>query len=126
MASTTESSSRTIGTVAAAPAGNVRLRDSLTGQLGEVLSNALKDLTSLEVRTLTLAPNAGDEGTGQLRARTRIGIDGDTDQSIPLLSSGEPDEALWRLHTEAVAQARKDRAATLESVMALVHELSKR
>lgn len=123
-----------ISNVPAAPAATkpVRLGDTLIGQLGSLLSRALSDATSLEVRTYTseaadssLANNDNPLVTGtRLRAFTRVDVDGDHAQCIPLRQSGEPDDVLWKLHVEAVAAAREDRAKTIASAIALLKELS--
>ena len=109
----------------------VRLGDGLMAKLGALLSKALDDVTSIEVRTFTSdAADAGLAGSGdpltantRLRAFTRIAVDGDTKICVPLRASGEPDEALWKLHTEAVASARDDRAKAIASAIAVVKEL---
>src|SRR6478752_5598861 len=119
----------TIGSsVAARP---TRLGDGLTAKLGALLTKALEDVTSIEVRTFTSeATDAALASTGdplvsntRLRAFTRIAVDGDTQICIPLRASGEPDEALWKLHAEAVAGAREDRAKAIASAIAIVKEL---
>lgn len=105
--------------------------DGLMVQLVAVLSKALNDVSSLEVRTFTSeAADAALAATGdplagrtKLRAFTRISVDGDTQICVPLRPTGEPDEALWKLHSEAVASARDDRAKTIASVIAIVKEL---
>lgn len=109
-----------------------RLGDGLFAQLGSLLSRALADATSLEVRTYTSeSADANFAGAGdplvantRLRAFTRIAIDGDLAQGVPLRQSGEPDEALWKLHLEGVNAAREDRARTIASTIALVKELA--
>ena len=111
-----------------------RIGDSIMGQLGELLTHALRNAASLEVRTYTnesadtALATEGDplvEGT-RLRAFTRISMDGDTQQCIPLRASGETDDALWALHNAAVDQARRDRAASVEAAIAVLKELSGR
>lgn len=111
-----------------------RLGDLLTSQLGTLLGDALTDATSLEIRTFTSeAQDAALAGSDdplaehtRLRAFTRIAMDGDTQQCIPLLASGEPDAVLWSLHSDAVDQARKDRAASVDLVISTLAELAKR
>ena len=111
-----------------------RLGDTLMGQLGALLSKALADVTSLEVRTFTsetadtsLAAS-GDPlvANTRLRAFTRLAIDGDTEQCIPLRATGEPDDALWKLHAEAVAQAREDRHRAIAAAISTLKELAGR
>jgi hypothetical protein len=118
-----------IGTsVATRPA---RLGDGLMAKLGALLSKALEDVSSIEVRTFTsevadatLAATGDPLGANaRLRAFTRIAVDGDTQICVPLRASGEPDEALWKLHAEAVAGAREDRAKAIAAAIAIVKEL---
>ncbi len=107
------------------------LSDSLLGKLGELLSKAITDAAVLEVRTFTSdAEDSALAGSGdpletntRLRAFTRVAIDGDTQVCVPIGKNGEPDEVMWKLHCESVAQARADRAATIESTIALIKEL---
>ena len=123
----------TIGTTPVAAKPN-RLGDTLMGQLGSLLSKALADATSVEVRTFTSEATApplaltGDPLTANIRLRafTRIAIDGDTQLCIPLRASGEPDEVLWKLHNEAVAQAREDRSKTIAATISALKELAGR
>jgi hypothetical protein len=129
----TTQSTPTIGSTIT-PAKDTRLLDTLTSQLGALLSKALTDASSLEVRTFTsLHADSELAHTGdplvdntRLRAFTRIAMDGDTQQCIPLQASGEPDKALWALHTEAVDQARRDRAASVDAAIAILKELAGR
>ena len=116
---------------ASAGARPARVGDGLLAKLGALLSKALEDVTSIEVRTFT--SDAGDATLAtsgdplvahtKLRAFTRVAIDGDTQICVPLRAGGEPDEALWKLHTEAVAAAREDRAKTIAAAIAVVKEL---
>jgi hypothetical protein len=122
-----------IGTVTPV-SSSARLGDSLTARLGEVLSQALADVSVLEVRTYTsnaddaVLAKVGDpiEENTRLRAFTRVSMDGDTSVCLPLLASGEPDEALWKLHNEIVKQARADRAATVSTAISLLASLTGR
>jgi hypothetical protein len=125
--------SSSIGAAPVAGKSN-RFGDSLMGQLAELLTKALANSTTLEVRTFTAEVSesslakTGDplEANTRLRAFTRVAIDGDTETCIPLLANGEPDETLWRLHREAVDQARADRAASIDATIAAIRELSGR
>lgn len=122
-------STPTIGVSSSKP---VRVSDSIMTQLGDLLVKALADATSLEVRTFT--SEAGDTALAttddplvdntRLRAFSRIAMDGDTQQCIPLRASGEPDEALWTLHCEAVDQARRDRAASVDAAISALEQLA--
>ncbi len=120
-----------IGTTPAVAKPN-RLGDTLLGQLGVLLSRALQDASSLEVRTFTSdAADSALATTGdplvantRLRAFTRVAMDGDTQLCVPLRATGEPDEALWKLHSEAVSQAREDRAKIIAVVISALKELA--
>lgn len=128
-----KASSTTIGTVTPA-SSSTRLADSLTAKLGKLLAEAIADASVLEVRTYTSTADDADlaqegdplEKHTRLRAFTRVAMDGDTSVSVPLLASGEPDEGLWKLHSEIVAQARADRAATLATAISLLSSLTGR
>ena len=84
-------------------------------QMGSFLKKAIEDASQLEVTTYTTEDMRGIEYKGgkfegevQLRAKTVIKIDGDTDILVPL-SDGEIDAAMWAVHLEAVKQAQESR-----------------
>lgn len=106
------------------PASNVS--DSLrkfTDKLSEYLSKALDDATSLEVFTY-VAENMKDVtyengkfgGGAQLRAMTRVNIDGDTLVCIPE-KDGEVDTAVWDIHVEMLKQAQASRAELMKTLV---------
>ncbi len=109
-----------------------RLGDTLMTQFGELLIKTLADISVLEVRTFTSEASesslaaTGDplQANTRLRAFTRIALDGDTQICVPLLANGEPDQVLWKLHGEAVTQARADRATSLATVIATLEKLT--
>lgn len=109
-----------------------RLGDALIGQLATLLGKGLSDAANVEVRTYTseagapALPPTGDPlaSNVRLRAYTRLAIDGGTQICIPLRASGEPDDALWKLHSEAVAQARADRDKAIASTIAALKALA--
>ena len=114
-------------------AGTAGRVGSVADRLSELLAQAIADAAVLEVRTYTNeggdpsdADPLGADSKSRLRSFTRISLDGDTQVCVPVRADGEPDEKLWRLHQEAVAQARADRAATLESAQAMVRGLTGR
>jgi hypothetical protein len=128
MANDSVASVPSIGSGAAARPARL---DGLTAKLGALLSKALEDVSSIEVRTFTsetadtALASSGDPlvANTRLRAFTRIAVDGDTQICVPLRAGGEPDEALWKLHAEAVAGAREDRAKAIASAIAILKEL---
>lgn len=96
------------------------------------LGKAVEDAMTLEVRTYvssnTGAAAAVDRETlareGDLRAFTRIMIDGDIDVIVPE-RDGAVDTTLWNLHVEVVKQAQAARAETLKIVMSSISGLIK-
>jgi hypothetical protein len=99
--------------------------ESLQGfvnKLGEFLSNALEDASSLEVATYVsdnMAEVKYEKGAftgGKLRALTHIKIDGDTMICVPE-EEGEVDTALWQIHMDMVQQAQASRAELLKTAI---------
>jgi len=122
-----EAEPATEGTITKAPAGG-SLNDSLTklvSKLGEYLSKALDDATSLEVSTYVaddmnnVAYEAGKFSGAQLRAVTRINLDGDTIVCVPE-KDGEVDTAVWNIHLEMVKTAQSNRADLMKTIVGAV------
>jgi hypothetical protein len=100
--------------------------DALRGfvsKLGEKISQALDDLTSLEVRTYVARDMAKVGVTkenqllgAELRAYTRISFDGDTSVCVPE-RDGEVDTALFDIHLRMVEQAQAARAELLKTIV---------
>jgi hypothetical protein len=92
------------------------------GKLGDFLSKALDDATSLEVSTYvsedmsTVKYENGQFTGAKLRALTHIKIDGDTLICVPE-EEGEVDTALWKVHMEMLEQAQASRAELLKTVV---------
>ena len=91
------------------------------------LTQAVEDAATLEVRTYvssnpSLAAGV-DRATlaqqGDLRAFTRIRIDGDMDVIVPE-RDGTVDTVLWNLHVELVKQAQANRAEMLKGVLSTI------
>jgi len=94
-----------------------------TDKLSDYLSKALDDATSLEVFTYVAQEmkdvtyeNGRFSGGAQLRAMTRISIDGDTLVCIPE-KDGEVDTAVWGIHLEMVKQAQASRAELMKTIV---------
>ncbi len=95
---------------------------SFVEKLGNYLSQALDDATSLEVSTY-VADDLGDvkyangkyDGA-RLRAMTRINIDGDTLVCVPE-KDGEVDTAIWNIHLEMVKSAQENRAELIKTMV---------
>jgi hypothetical protein len=91
-------------------------------KLGEYLSKALDDATSLEVYTyvaddLAAVGYQGGKFSGaQLRAMTRVNIDGDTLVCVPE-KDGEVDTAVWNIHAEMVKQAQASRSELMKTIV---------
>jgi hypothetical protein len=91
-------------------------------RLGEFLSKALDEATSLEVSTYVSEDMGnvhyadGRFSGARLRALTRIEIDGDTLICVPE-TDGEVDTALWKIHLDMVQQAQVSRAELLKTVV---------
>jgi hypothetical protein len=91
-------------------------------KLSEYLSKALDDATSLEVYTYvaddltSVGYQAGRFSGAQLRAMTRVNIDGDTLVCVPE-KDGEVDTAVWSIHAEMVKQAQASRSELMKTIV---------
>ena len=91
-------------------------------KMGDFLSKALDDATSLEVSTYVSDNIAeveyanGKFSGAKLRALTVIKIDGDTLLCVPE-ENGEVDTSLWKVHMEMLEQAQASRAELLKAVV---------
>lgn len=93
----------------------------------DALRRAVSDVLSLEVTTYAgdcdgaRAAAAGDAtGPASPKAYTCCKIDGDTVLCVPVDEHGAVDTELWRIHEDAVAKARQQRADTLRLLLSLV------
>lgn len=108
-------------------AGENPLRE-FADKLGQYLSKALDDATSLEVTTyiaddMSAAEYENGKMKGaQLRAFTRISIDGDTIVCLPK-KDDEVDTAVWEIHLQMVKQAQESRAELMKTVVAAASSL---
>ena len=109
-----------------------RFSENILGRLGALLSKAVEDAASIEVRTYTSgSADTALAGTGdpvtqnmRLRAFTRAAIDGDTETCIPLKADGTVDDAVWEIHKEATAAARVDRARAIDATISAVQKIA--
>ncbi len=91
-------------------------------KLGEYLSKALDDATSLEVSTYVaddmsnVKYESGKYVGARMRAMTRVNIDGDTLVCVPE-KDGEVDTAVWNIHLEMVKQAQASRADLMKTIV---------
>jgi len=125
-----------VGTMAAVDYGLGDTLASLRGglqqlgsKLGDFLSQALDDATSLEVSTYVsdnIAAVKYEKGqfTGaRLRALTRVNIDGDTIVCVPE-EDGEVDIELWNVHLQMLQQAQASRSELLKTAVSAVTGLT--
>ena len=108
-----------------------RFSENVLGRLGALLSKALEDAASIEVRTYTSAADGAVAANGdaltqnmRLRAFTRAAIDGDTEVCVPLKADGAVDDALWEIHRDATASARADRARAVDAAISAVQKIA--
>lgn len=105
--------------------GNVQ---ELINKLMETLKQVMDDITSLEIKTYVSDDVSGakyEKGeftNAQLRAVTRISLDGDVLNVVPE-SGGELDRALWEVHLAMVQQAQANRAEMLKTAVSLLGSL---
>lgn len=89
----------------------------------DTLGNIASDAASLEVRTFVSNTSSAVAVTedifakAELRAWTRIKIDGDIDVCVPQVD-GQVDTTLWALHVELVKQAQTHRAEMIKMMLA--------
>jgi len=116
---------------ASAPEAQVGVVDSLkgfVGKLGRTISGALEDMTSLEVQTYSASDmksifvEQGHLLGAQLRAYTRISLDGDTIVCLPE-RDGEIDREVLEIHQAAVKQAQEARAELMRTIVAAATSL---
>ncbi len=100
-------------------------------KIGQVLSDALEDATSLEVKTYSTdvieqvtgyKNGAFTGGQPRLRAFTHIALDGDTVVCVPE-DAAEIDEALWKIHMDMVKEAQTSRADLLKAAVSALSGL---
>jgi hypothetical protein len=111
-------------TTAAAPAqpGVVDSLKEFVGKLGRTISGALEDMTTLEVQTYSASDmksifvENGHLLGAQLRAYTRISLDGDTIVCVPE-RDGEIDKEMFEIHQAAVKQAQEARAELMRTIV---------
>lgn len=104
--------------------------ERLVSNLGERLSQALQDAASLEIKTYTADQlqqvtfqNGQPEGA-ELRALTRIALDGDIVSCVPT-TEGELDRELWEVHLQLVKQAQETRTELLRTLLNAASSLVK-
>lgn len=97
--------------------------ERFTKQLTDTLSKAISDTTSLEVSTWVTSDlekarfENGKMLGAELRAYTRVSLDGDTVVCLPQ-KDGEVDKEVWDIHRDMVEQAQKARTELMQSLVA--------
>lgn len=119
------------GGVEAAPTGG-GIIDSLRGfvtKLGDKISDVVSDMGTLEVTTYVAKDmsevriQGGQVMGAELRAYTRVSLDGDTVVVVPE-RDGEIDESALQLHTAMVQQAQRARGEMLAMVIQVATNLA--
>ncbi len=106
----------------------VNALQNFTSQLGETLKRAIDDAAHLEVETFVADDLAAvnyrenDYSKAELRAVTRMSLDGDTKVIIPA-RDGDIDDRVWQIHTQMVTQAQANRTEMLRAVTAAAASL---
>ena len=99
--------------------------DTLKGfvtKLGDTITGALGDMTSLEVRTYVASDmreffvDEGEMHGAELRAYTRISLDGDTIVCVPE-RDGEVDKSVLEVHEKMVRQAQEARMELMRTIV---------
>jgi hypothetical protein len=119
-----------VGEGAAPSATSQALRD-FVDKVGAYMSKALDDATSLEISTYTssdlsqvIYQSGKFTGDTNLRALTRIAIDGDTLVCVPTDEDGEVDTAVWQIHLDMVQQAQASRTELMKTVMSAASSIA--
>lgn len=106
--------------------------ENFVKKVGDVLSEAVSDATTLEVSTFVTndMSKIGVEkgkltGNPQLRALTIIKLDGDTVLCVPQDEFGKVDVVLWNIHLDMVKQAQVNRSELIKAAVSAVTGLTK-
>ena len=105
--------------IGASVGGGVKM---FVDRLGDFLASALENAGSLEIKTYVsdnmaeVKYESGQFSGANLRAFTRIKIDGDTEVCVPE-ENGALDTDLWQIHVEMVKQAQESRAELLKTMV---------
>jgi hypothetical protein len=93
-------------------------------KLSQTLAKAVDDVTALEVATyasdnmsgVAYDFQKGEFSGANLRAVTRINLDGDTKICVPE-KDGKVDDAMWAIHCEMIKQAQAQRSELLKTLV---------
>ena len=95
---------------------------SFAEQLTATLKQTIEDAAHLEIETYVAEDISaidyrnGDFTGAELRAVTRMSLDGDTQVLVPQRDGGGVDAELWAIHTSMVAQAQANRAEMIRAI----------
>jgi hypothetical protein len=101
---------------------------TMAERMAQALERTLTNLTTLEVSTYVTSElgaarvENGRVAGAQLRAHTRLSLDGDTHVCVPE-DAGQLNQALWKVHCDSVAQASAHRAEMLKLAASAVSSL---
>jgi len=84
--------------------------------IGAALEKAVQTVTWLTVTTYTSNQIAQGLQGAALRAQTKVSLLGDTESLIPE-NDGKVDDALWKIHTDALDRAIQNRAKMFEVLL---------
>lgn len=109
----------------------VRALIDVSNKVGTTLQEAIEDAVTLEVSTyvsdemenVTYDMSKRQFAGAQLRALTRINLDGDTQICLPRAASGEIDMEVWEIHSDMVKQAQANRAELLKTAFSAASSL---
>jgi UDP-2,3-diacylglucosamine pyrophosphatase LpxH len=110
-------------------ANTLKMLHELTQKISKWVSGFADDMTGLEVATYVsqdmqhISDTKKDfSGEAQLRALTRINLDGDIEVYLPAQDEAI-DETLWQKHLAMVTQAQTQRTEALKALISAVSEL---
>jgi hypothetical protein len=87
--------------------------------IGDTLQKAVQTVTTLTVTTYTNGQlDKGLQGA-TLRAQTKISLTGDTESIVPE-DAGKVDDAVWKIHTDALDRAIQNRTKLLRVILSLL------
>jgi hypothetical protein len=94
------------------------------------MQKLVEGLTTTQVLTYVSEDLAGVKVSGErfegarLRAMTRLSLNGDTLVCVPETAEGKVDDAVWKLHLEAVDKALASRAEMIKAFASAINLLN--
>ena len=93
--------------------------NSALESVGDALKSALATVTTLTVTTYTNTSLAQGRTGAVLRAQTTISLGGNTESIVPE-DDGKVDDAVWKIHTDALDRAIQNRTELLRVMLSAV------